>query len=378
MRRTCTPPPRIAALAPLAALLLGGCLELGGSFTPSGTTTATETSEGSASQTSTSSATADAGSSTTAGQDTDADTTGTTGPAPLVCSFGQILRCVENDDGQCGPESTCVDPEGCDPRSCGLSGEFNFTGCDEVCGDGYACAPSDDDGILRCVYDPAMFMCSTWDQNCPEGHKCTIWANNGGGSWNATKCVPIPPRPKQLGEPCTFTGDVIDGEDDCDRGLYCWDVDWETQLGACTPFCTGSEQDAMCPLGYLCAFGFQRTGLDASICSDGCDLLAQDCAGDDLCLPLGDDDFPGCVLDASGDAGAYADPCEYENSCDPGLICVGGALVPKCEAESCCTPMCDLNAPNTCPGDGQVCAQLFDPDPELPQLEHIGVCALQE
>jgi hypothetical protein len=40
--------------------------------------------------------------------------------------------------------------------------------------------------------------------------------------------------------------------------------------------------------------------------------------------------------------------------------------------------MCDLNAPNTCPGDGQVCAQLFDPDPELPQLEHIGVCALQE
>jgi hypothetical protein len=32
--------------------------------------------------------------------------------------------------------------------------------------------------------------CDQWAQDCPPGEKCMPWANDGGSSWNATRCFP--------------------------------------------------------------------------------------------------------------------------------------------------------------------------------------------
>ncbi len=39
-----------------------------------------------------------------------------------------------------------------------------------------------------------------WAQDCPEGEKCMPWANDGGGSWNATRCSPLDPNPSAVGD----------------------------------------------------------------------------------------------------------------------------------------------------------------------------------
>src|SRR5690606_38571371 len=33
--------------------------------------------------------------------------------------------------------------------------------------------------------------CDVFAQDCPKGEKCMPWANDGGGSWNATTCSPV-------------------------------------------------------------------------------------------------------------------------------------------------------------------------------------------
>src|SRR5690606_7229360 len=33
--------------------------------------------------------------------------------------------------------------------------------------------------------------CDVFAQDCPPGEKCTFWADDGGSSWNALKCVPV-------------------------------------------------------------------------------------------------------------------------------------------------------------------------------------------
>ena len=43
-------------------------------------------------------------------------------------------------------------------------------------------------------------QCNPFTQDCPEGEKCMPWANDGGGSWNATRCSPISDNPGEPGE----------------------------------------------------------------------------------------------------------------------------------------------------------------------------------
>ena len=354
--------PSLRAAIPLAALLLSGCLELGGSWALSGTTGATATTAGGST-----SSTTTTGVTTTASADTSA-TTDTDGCAP-----DEVFRCMERVNGECGLWSVCVDPLACDPEMCSDDGQSGQT-CADLCGDSYICAPSGDPGRLRCIPDPALSQCSAWVQDCPEGYKCAVWANDGGSSWNSTKCVPLDPRPKQLEETCTAPSGGVSGEDDCDRGLMCWNVNPETQQGTCAPFCTGSYENLECPPGYDCSLFFSRSGADGALCLPGCDPLAQDCPGDDLCLPAGDGWH--CVLDASGEAGAFGDPCEYTNACDAGLLCLYSEYVPDCQAGGCCSPLCDIEAPNSCPGDGQVCIPWYEEGMAPPGYEKVGVCGV--
>jgi hypothetical protein len=74
----------------------------------------------------------------------------------------------------------------------------------------------------------SMHECDTFVQDCPPGEKCTVWASDGGSSWNATKCVAVVDDPSGPSEPCHVELSAVSGLDDCERGAPCWDVDPKT------------------------------------------------------------------------------------------------------------------------------------------------------
>ena len=231
--------------------------------------------------------------------------------------------------------------------------------------------------FLDCLPDldaPAEDECDGWImplQDCPEGQKCTF----DDGFWGS-HCVDVVPDPKGMYEPCQLLmGDTFSGHDDCGAGLFCWDVDPETGVGLCIGFCHGprdnltcSDPAANCWICQECALG---------LCIPSCNPLAQDCPPGDLCIPdLISDGFT-CILDASGDAGQAFDPCEFANTCDPGLFCANPTLAKECDpmASGCCLPFCDLTMP-TCPGNGLTCIPWYEPGLAPAGLENVGLCGL--
>lgn len=232
------------------------------------------------------------------------------------------------------------------------------TGCLFVC-------PEDTDGM------PPAPECDVFAQDCPADQKCAAYVNDGGGAWNANKCVPISGA-KAPGDPCTAEGGGVSGFDDCEKGSMCWDIDQEGK-GICVALCTGDQESPACGDPET-ACAVVNDGV-LNLCLDRCDPLIQDCAGDDLCLPV-DDAFV-CILDASGDVGGPLAPCEFTNACDKGLLCLGPEAATECDqgALGCCLPYCPLSENGSgCPGAGQACLPAFEP--QLPGFEDVGFCSL--
>lgn len=216
--------------------------------------------------------------------------------------------------------------------------------------------------------------CDIWNwDDCPEGQKCTAVACEVGGSaWDSNVCRDIQ-GDAQHGDDCMYTdGSGVSGNDTCAEGLMCWNADADTGLGTCIAFCTGSPDAPMCPLGYNCHIPGNGT---LPLCFEACDPLADDCPSNDVCVPTGVS--YDCVLDASGDMAPYGTPCNYINVCNPGLACVDAAGVPEPSCENsagCCSPFCNVFEPSICPGEGQTCEPVYDPQP--PGFEHVGVCTI--
>ncbi|RMG98192.1 MAG: ribulose phosphate epimerase [Deltaproteobacteria bacterium] len=226
--------------------------------------------------------------------------------------------------------------------------------------------------------------CDVWTQDCPEGEKCMPWANDGGNAWNATKCSPVDPDAKQVGDTCTVEGNAVSGVDDCVKGAMCWNVDPETNMGTCIEMCTGSPDAAMCSdPSYACAI--YNDGV-LIICVPPCDPLLQDCADGEVCIPNTSGDGFNCILDASGGMGQAGTPCEFVNVCNPGLMCVGAESVPGCMgSQGCCSPFCDLtdgNANTMCANaftsPGAECVPFFEMGMAPPGHEDVGVCAIPQ
>ncbi|HEY8378611.1 MAG TPA: ribulose phosphate epimerase [Nannocystis sp.] len=219
--------------------------------------------------------------------------------------------------------------------------------------------------------------CDVWTQDCPPGQKCMPWANDGGGSWNATKCSPVDANPGQEGDPCTVEGSAVSGVDSCDVGLLCWYFD-ENNNGTCIDMCKGSPDNPTCDMGQLCDISNDGVLI---LCLNTCDPLVVDCPPGQICFPAQTGTDFICDFDASGDGGMYGDPCAYINVCDPGLFCAVPEAVPGCESgDGCCTPYCDLTLPNNCPGkdQGQECVPWYPPGMAPPGQEKIGACAVPE
>jgi hypothetical protein len=222
--------------------------------------------------------------------------------------------------------------------------------------------------------------CDVWTDDCPEGQKCMPWANDGGNAWNATRCSPLDASPGQIGDECTVEGSGVSGVDTCDSRMMCYYVDPESNVGTCIGFCDGTPNEPTCDAGSICTI--VNDGV-LTLCRPECDPLLQDCLGTAACLQATGSLGFTCIVDASGEAGAAGDPCEYINSCDPGLYCGAAATVPNCTgATGCCSEFCDLTADDpvaACSlGGGQDCVAWFEEGTSPPNLTHVGVCAIPQ
>jgi hypothetical protein len=211
--------------------------------------------------------------------------------------------------------------------------------------------------------------CDPFAQDCPPGEKCSAWADDGGGSWNATKCVPIAEDPDQPGEACTVEASPVSGVDSCDLGSMCWDVDGALH-GTCVPLCTGTSDDPAC--GDFTTTCSITNGGALNLCLPICNPLIDQCDDDQGCY-IGGTAFV-CSPDGSGAAGQQGDECMYVNACDPGLVCMDGDYVPGCTDPACCTAVCDISSLDACAGLGVPCVPAYAEGTAPPGLELVGFC----
>lgn len=286
----------------------------------------------------------------------------------------------------CGP-TVGVDSTGEDPTSTGDTSTDPTTTTSTSSASTSTTLPPDqttgsrepDVGVV--AEDVYAHDCSYWDQDCPPGQKCMPYSTDG-ETVNATRCSPIAPDPAAPGEACVVQDNPLSGLDTCDGTSMCWFVDPQTLEGTCFGFCMGSELDPTCaqPM-HWCPISSDTV---VPLCIPQCHPLEDDCPPGEGCYAV-HESFA-CAPDASGRAGAYGDPCEFLNACDPGLQCVNPAAVPGCAAFGCCSPFCDITDPDaSCPGEGQVCLPwVEEPAPRyhmvgicvVPGYEHVGVWAV--
>ncbi|PRQ02347.1 hypothetical protein ENSA5_24020 [Enhygromyxa salina] len=206
---------------------------------------------------------------------------------------------------------------------------------------------------------------------CEAGQKCSHLVDPDLGPIN--RCVELSGEGVE-GEACERVGDT----DTCAKHHICWATDAEG-IGTCVAFCTST---LVCedPLA-ICSVS---TGGLLSLCLPKCDPLIQDCAEGFGCYP---DDYErwSCDRDQSGAAGAHGDACACLNCCDPGLMCMSGALVDAegCGldgAPGCCGAICTLDeaaaVEGQCPSEAERCEPFYESDAVLMGYEQVGLCQL--
>jgi hypothetical protein len=168
-----------------------------------------------------------------------------------------------------------------------------------------------------------------------------------------------------LGEPCTYDPD--DGTDSCDVHGYCW-VPGEGTTGTCVEFCKNSPDDPECSDGTVCYFRGGQSGWP-TYCVTTCDPFTQECAEGLGCTWWS---YFAFICQPAGDSVA-GDPCRFDGDCQPGTICTDGDYLLDCEL-ACCTPFCDLTAPDCAPD--LECIAYFDEGSAPEGFESLGLCIL--
>ena len=263
------------------------------------------------------------------------------------------------------------------------------TGVGDTASDGAETADTTDDSdsafILRpewgcgALPDGTMAHCSPlpdcdlWEQDCPDGEKCMPWANDGGGSWNATRCTEVADDPGAVGDPCSVEGSGVSGVDDCDLGAMCFYVDPETNDGTCVALCMGSPQRPICDEGSSCTISAEGT---LNVCLPTCNPLVDDCPQDQVCAPNSADFW--CVPQA-GEPVPVGEACEFLGQCISGSACIDAGAAGCDEGNGCCSPHCDLadadpDAPCTAE---QTCTAWFEEGGAPPGLQSLGVCVVE-
>lgn len=228
---------------------------------------------------------------------------------------------------------------------------------------------------------------------CPEGMKCSVAGVedlNHNLFAGRPACFPVL-GDKQKGEACDLGEFPTDGLDDCGAGTVCLGAGggWGPEA-TCVAFCGSGisyESTPSCDDPAEFCFGAVCGDCSLSLCLPACDPLVQDCANGYVCRYAWSYLEQGFVceppFEGSPTAGETCDltRCAFDSWCvyaeeETSLACG--------DTETCCAPLCDLDAVNTCPGAdmGESCQPFFDApfdpveDPWGVQYNDLGYCVV--
>ncbi|MCY1059162.1 hypothetical protein OV142_29035 [Nannocystis sp. SCPEA4] len=284
------------------------------------------------------------------------------GPQP-PCDCAEDELCVYEIGTDSWFKICVTPPDGCAPQQkCSAA-------CMQACVHPTPPRPdcdSDPAEALVCDYGSSS-TCSPWGQNCPEGQKCAPLGEEVGSNWEL-ECVPLADPAPAVGEPCLGPAGSPTGKDDCAAGALCWPIGGDGEK-KCVANCGGTPDEPECAGDQVCATLHEGT---ITACLPICDPLVQDCPIGQVCSP-GLDGFA-CLPDTSGADGDLSDACSEDDRCDPGFHCLPSQQQSNCVHSSCCTPFCDVNAPD-CPfGSACVSPYSLDDTEPPPDWDHVGVC----
>lgn len=285
------------------------------------------------------------------------------------------------ESGGVATDASGTDDDGDDAGSVGEGGE----GADETGAPPEAAFISDFD------LGGPNFECSPWLEgpftvsDCPSGEKCAPIATDGGPVWNATACVDIAPNPAGVGDPCTASPLGTAGDDDCEQGAVCWNVDGSGN-GTCVATCSldfpfvhePAEAHCLSAEGVHC---ISANGGVLALCLPTCNptptAVSSGCSAGEGCYPI-HHGFA-CAV-ASGPPTAptpneLGDPCEHSNECGVGLFCLDSALQPACAGDRCCAEYCDVTETSPCTDAGSECIPWYDEGTDIPDVADLGFCA---
>jgi hypothetical protein len=196
------------------------------------------------------------------------------------------------------------------------------------------------DASLEGACEPVEGTCDLVLQNCPPGSQCTVQPKSGGGGGYVAACGPTYPvqhidRGYACCPPTTFA------DDPCLPGLKCIGDPCVGEAGTgvaggggrCTPYCCAGDDTpcATSPEGFpghcdigvvdtagtvlydVCDYAPPCQPLGLVPCPPGYGCLVQDKAGDAKCAQL---------YNAGSPPGTEGQPCEFNNACQDGLMCL--------------------------------------------------------
>ena len=240
-------------------------------------------------------------------------------------------------------------PEEDDDAATSMSAGNVDTGGGTFLDEGPGSEGAGDEGQVESECDPST------QTGCSEGEKCAVQKVGVSVTY---VCAP------DTGTLEPFAGctpALTTGDDDCLAGYAC--VGSETQA-ACVPLCVtdGDCDGGVCvldPLNFV-----PHCGLDCSPFEPNCPTPLQ-CRREENRFS--------CKFALEEDIGVGLDPCvETDDAgCAAGFACIAGELVPSCESDHCCTPLCDLGGVDTCTAPATCAPALLG---AAPGFENVGAC----
>ncbi len=190
--------------------------------------------------------------------------------------------------------------------------------------------------------------CDIWAQDCEDGGKCVPVEHA------TLECVTQDPEPLADGDAC----EPAAGSDPCGPTSWCA-LDPGGATASCTPMCTGSPSDPICPADRVCIIDDE--GIVAE-CQIPCDPFDPNACGEGTCQRT-DRGF-GC-LESGGRADGVG--CAQDDSCGGGLLCAPADEVAGCCDESCCAAYCSPAHPCA----AGTCTPI---EPPIPGAPDVGSC----
>lgn len=161
------------------------------------------------------------------------------------------------------------------PTTSGATSDAS-TGCTTACASSTEAA-----GFIYGAPDAGQttLECDLQAEDCPDGQKCMPFVDGPGTMWNALKCVPVDAAPVPVGEACNAPGGGLDGLDNCEKHVMCFEV--QGNQGVCRAMCDSGT----CDDGFNCFVGNDDV---LQLCLPECDINMPDCPPGHGCIPVPD------------------------------------------------------------------------------------------